>query len=81
MPKIEQFLWLFKCCPFAEGRNAARIACGSSGISGETAQMFTTTTDLLHRICPMQIGNDDYNTDLASAKEHNMFKSLIYGII
>lgn len=81
MPKIEQILWLFKCCPFAEGRNAARIACGSSGISGETAQMFTTTTDLLHRICPMQFGNDDYNTDLASAKEHNMFKSLIYGII
>lgn len=43
--------------------------------------MSTTTSDLLHRICPMKIGNDDYNTDLASAKEHSVFKSLIYSII
>lgn len=40
-----------------------------------------TISDLLHRICPMQIGNDDYNTDLASAKEHSVFESLIYSII
>lgn len=43
--------------------------------------MFTTTSDLLHRICPVLTRNDDYNTDLASAKEHSMFKSLIYSMI
>lgn len=50
-------------------------------VGEQTAQIFTTTSDLLHRICPMQTGNDDYNTDLASGKEHSIFENLIYGII
>lgn len=65
----------------AEGRSRARIACGSSGTSEGAVQMFTRDAELQHRICPVQIRNDDYTMDLASAEGHRVFKSLIYRTI
>lgn len=54
-----------------EGRSTARIACGSLGTSGGAIQTFVTTTELQNR-------SDDCTMDLASAKGHSVFESLIY---
>lgn len=41
LPKVEQILWLFKCCPFEEGRNTARTACGSRSMWGNKQHKFS----------------------------------------
>lgn len=64
-----------------EGRNTARIACSGLETSGGAVESFVITAELQHRTYPVQIGSDDYTTDLASAEGHNVFGSLIYRMI
>lgn len=52
-----------------------RIACGSSGTSGEAVQTFMTLTEVQHRICRVWIKSDSYTTDLVSAKRHSVFET------